>query len=120
MSTNKSSGALFKARIFITAGLAVNISIAFNGDHELCFALVRPNVPSAGVLTVTLRAMVDGNHSAIVALLVDDGIEKNLKPTVQVVLVDGHYRIAALPQLASEEEYYNCHSEGFSNMLIYS
>lgn len=54
-----------------------------------------------GVLTVTLQTILDDNDTAIEAFLVDDGVNKRLKPTVQVALADGWHRFAALFELPS-------------------
>lgn len=62
---------------------------------------------SRGVLDVTLRTMWDSNGTAIDALLVNNSVNKRLKPTVQVSLVNGLYRFGALSELACRKESCN-------------
>lgn len=73
---------------------------------------------SRAVLAVTLWTIVEGNDTAIEALLVNDGVHERLKPTVQVALVDLRHRFATLSQLASGKRRYNWQCEGLQMCLV--
>lgn len=73
---------------------------------------------SRGVLTVKLRTIVNENDSAVMALLVEDGVNKHLKPTAQVALLVGRYTFAASAQMESCKESYNWQSEDHQLWLV--